>query len=110
MINSGDVPLKLATVFVPAYKASDNYKRCLDAAEAQAVKQSDAPRYQLMDVSVGDRSERISAAGPANSTGDLLARAAMLKVGVVQVADNLPLHALDSADSAMPVIRLSVWD
>jgi mannose-6-phosphate isomerase-like protein (cupin superfamily) len=39
MINSGDVPLKLATVFVPAYKASDNYRRCLDAAEAQAVKQ-----------------------------------------------------------------------
>jgi mannose-6-phosphate isomerase-like protein (cupin superfamily) len=33
MINSGDVPLKLATVFVPAFKASDNYKRCLDAAE-----------------------------------------------------------------------------
>jgi mannose-6-phosphate isomerase-like protein (cupin superfamily) len=26
MINTGDVPLKLATVFVPAYKASDNYK------------------------------------------------------------------------------------
>jgi len=38
MINTGDVPLKLATVFVPAYKASDNYNRCLDAAEAGAVK------------------------------------------------------------------------
>jgi mannose-6-phosphate isomerase-like protein (cupin superfamily) len=38
MINIGDVPLKLATVFVPAYKASDNYNRCLDAAEAGAVK------------------------------------------------------------------------
>jgi mannose-6-phosphate isomerase-like protein (cupin superfamily) len=38
MINSGDVPLKLATVFVPAFKASDNYRRCLDAAEAEAVK------------------------------------------------------------------------
>jgi mannose-6-phosphate isomerase-like protein (cupin superfamily) len=34
MINSGDVPLKLATVFVPAYKAGDNYRRCLDAAKA----------------------------------------------------------------------------
>jgi 3-oxoisoapionate decarboxylase len=29
---------------------------------------------------------------------DLLDRAAMLKVGVVQVADNLPLHELDSAE------------
>src|SRR2546429_234559 len=28
----------------------------------------------------------------------LLDRAAMLKVGVVQVADNLPLHALDTAE------------
>jgi len=34
MINTGDVPLKLATVFVPAYKASQNYQRCLDAAKA----------------------------------------------------------------------------
>ena len=32
--NSGEVPLKLATVFVPAYKATENYRRCLDAAEA----------------------------------------------------------------------------
>jgi mannose-6-phosphate isomerase-like protein (cupin superfamily) len=38
MINQGDVPLKLATVFVPAYSANDNYKRCLDAAEAGAAK------------------------------------------------------------------------
>ncbi len=38
MINTGDVPLKLATVFIPAYKASDNYKRCVDAANAQAAK------------------------------------------------------------------------
>lgn len=37
LINTGDVPLKLATVFVPAYTASQNYKRCVDAAEA-AVK------------------------------------------------------------------------
>ncbi len=37
MINTGDIPLKLATVFVPAYKAGDNYKRCLDAAEAETV-------------------------------------------------------------------------
>jgi len=34
MVNTGDVPLKLATVFVPAYTASQNYQRCLDAAEA----------------------------------------------------------------------------
>ena len=32
MINTGDVPLKLATVFVPAFKATENYRRCLDAA------------------------------------------------------------------------------
>jgi mannose-6-phosphate isomerase-like protein (cupin superfamily) len=38
LINSGKVPLKLATVFVPAFKASDNYRRCLDAAEAAAIK------------------------------------------------------------------------
>jgi mannose-6-phosphate isomerase-like protein (cupin superfamily) len=38
MINSGDVPLKLATVFVPAYTASSNYRRCLIAAEAAASK------------------------------------------------------------------------
>jgi mannose-6-phosphate isomerase-like protein (cupin superfamily) len=39
MINTGEVPLKLATIFVPAYKASENYKRCLDAAQAEAAKQ-----------------------------------------------------------------------
>jgi mannose-6-phosphate isomerase-like protein (cupin superfamily) len=38
MINTGDVPLKLATVFIPAYTASQNYKRCLDAAKKQAAK------------------------------------------------------------------------
>lgn len=38
MINTGDIPLKLATVFIPAYRASDNYKRCVDAANAQAAK------------------------------------------------------------------------
>jgi mannose-6-phosphate isomerase-like protein (cupin superfamily) len=38
MINSGDVPLKLATVFIPAFKASDNYRRSLDAAAAEADK------------------------------------------------------------------------
>ena len=38
MINSGDVALKLATVFIPAYKASENYQRCLNAAEAAASK------------------------------------------------------------------------
>lgn len=40
LINSGDTPLKLATVFVPAYTATQNYKRCLDAAaKAEAPKQ-----------------------------------------------------------------------
>lgn len=38
LINTGDVPLKLATVFVPAYTASQNYKRCVDAAQAAADK------------------------------------------------------------------------
>jgi mannose-6-phosphate isomerase-like protein (cupin superfamily) len=38
IINQGDVPLKLATVFVPAFKASENYQRCLDAAEAGVSK------------------------------------------------------------------------
>lgn len=32
LINTGVDPLKLATVFIPAYTASQNYKRCLDAA------------------------------------------------------------------------------
>lgn len=39
MTNTGEVPLKLATIFVPAYKADENYKRCLDAAQAEAAKQ-----------------------------------------------------------------------
>ena len=34
ILNSGAETLKLATVFVPAYKAGENYKRCLDAAKA----------------------------------------------------------------------------
>jgi len=38
LINTGDVPLKLATVFVPAFNASENYRRCLDAAAVGAVK------------------------------------------------------------------------
>jgi mannose-6-phosphate isomerase-like protein (cupin superfamily) len=40
MINTGNVPLKLATIFVPAYTAGENYKHCLDAARAaEAAKQ-----------------------------------------------------------------------
>jgi mannose-6-phosphate isomerase-like protein (cupin superfamily) len=38
LINTGEEPLKLATVFVPAYTATQNYKRCLDAAESVAAK------------------------------------------------------------------------
>jgi mannose-6-phosphate isomerase-like protein (cupin superfamily) len=34
IVNTGYEPIKLATVFVPAYKADENYKRCLDAAKA----------------------------------------------------------------------------
>jgi mannose-6-phosphate isomerase-like protein (cupin superfamily) len=34
ILNTGAGTLKLATVFVPAYKAGENYKRCLDAAKA----------------------------------------------------------------------------
>jgi mannose-6-phosphate isomerase-like protein (cupin superfamily) len=34
LINSGVTPLKLATIFVPAYTANQNYNRCLNAAEA----------------------------------------------------------------------------
>jgi mannose-6-phosphate isomerase-like protein (cupin superfamily) len=37
MINTGGVPLKLATVFVPAYTANQNYNRCLEAAEAAGM-------------------------------------------------------------------------
>lgn len=32
IINQGADTLKLTTVFVPAYKAGENYQRCLDAA------------------------------------------------------------------------------
>ena len=34
MINTGYTPLKLATIFVPPFRAQDNYARCLEAAEA----------------------------------------------------------------------------
>jgi mannose-6-phosphate isomerase-like protein (cupin superfamily) len=34
IINTGGQPLKLATVFVPAYTAEQNYARCMRAAEA----------------------------------------------------------------------------
>ncbi len=34
ILNTSADTLKLATVFVPAYKAGENYKRCLDAAKA----------------------------------------------------------------------------
>ena len=34
IINTGYSPIKLATVFIPAYTAADNYRRCLDAAQA----------------------------------------------------------------------------
>jgi mannose-6-phosphate isomerase-like protein (cupin superfamily) len=34
IVNTGNEPIKLATVFVPAYKAGENYKRCLNAAAA----------------------------------------------------------------------------
>lgn len=34
IVNTGYGPLKLATVFIPAYRAGENYKRCLDAAQA----------------------------------------------------------------------------
>jgi mannose-6-phosphate isomerase-like protein (cupin superfamily) len=33
MINTGYEQLKLATVFIPPYTASENYNRCLEAAE-----------------------------------------------------------------------------
>lgn len=39
MINTGYSPLKLATVFIPAYTAEENYRRCLDAAEAARAAQ-----------------------------------------------------------------------
>lgn len=34
MVNTGYETLKLATVFVPAYTAAENYARCMDAAKA----------------------------------------------------------------------------
>ncbi len=33
VINTGDESLKLATVFVPGFPATENFKRCLDAAK-----------------------------------------------------------------------------
>ncbi|WP_102412701.1 cupin domain-containing protein [Beduinella massiliensis] len=36
MINLGDETMKLATVFIPAYTAEENYARCCKAAEAAA--------------------------------------------------------------------------
>lgn len=34
MVNTGYETLKLATVFLPAYTAAENYARCMDAAKA----------------------------------------------------------------------------
>lgn len=36
IVNTGYQPLKLATVFVPAFTAEENYARCVKAAEAAA--------------------------------------------------------------------------
>jgi len=36
MVNTGYETLKLATVFIPAYTAEDNYARCVNAAKACA--------------------------------------------------------------------------
>ncbi len=36
MINTGAETLKLATVFIPAYTAADNYARCLNSAAPAA--------------------------------------------------------------------------
>jgi mannose-6-phosphate isomerase-like protein (cupin superfamily) len=36
IINTGADPLKLATVFVPAYHAEQNYARCLNAAKSES--------------------------------------------------------------------------
>lgn len=36
MVNTGYETLKLATVFIPAYTAEENYARCLEAAKAAA--------------------------------------------------------------------------
>jgi len=38
MINTGYTQMKLATVFIPAYSAQENYNRCLEAAKAAAGK------------------------------------------------------------------------
>ncbi len=35
MINRGDETLKLATVFIPAYTAKENYERCCNAAKGK---------------------------------------------------------------------------
>ncbi len=39
IINTGYQQLKLATVFVPAYTAEENYGRCIKAAEAASRRQ-----------------------------------------------------------------------
>ena len=41
IVNTGYNPIKLATVFIPAYKASENYKRCLDAAQAKKTQKGE---------------------------------------------------------------------
>ena len=43
IINTGYVPIKLATVFIPAYTAAENYGRCLDAAKAMEPGQGSSP-------------------------------------------------------------------
>lgn len=35
LVNTSYLPLKLATIFIPPYTASENYDRCLKAAESQ---------------------------------------------------------------------------
>lgn len=42
MINTGEETLKLATVFIPAYTAEENYKRCQQAAAAIQAESSRA--------------------------------------------------------------------
>lgn len=37
MVNTGYETLKLATVFLPAYTAEENYARCVEAAKAAAA-------------------------------------------------------------------------
>src|SRR5262249_12778434 len=67
MINTDGVPLKLATIFVPADHASENYNRCLEAAQGQATKQERAPRHQFVDRYLGDRCQWIPIASPADA-------------------------------------------